>query len=100
MNRGGIPSLLERGIRKVFFEAYALMDRQYEAIYNVVGSQKRQETDVITASLGLYRKKTEGNSPDFDVAQEVWKKVYTHSTWALGLEITQEGISSFGPALA
>ena len=90
--RAHIPSLLERGIRKVYFEEYDLRAKQFEELYKRTGSQKRQETDVVTASLGQFLPKTEGNSPDFDVAQEAWTKVFTHGTWALGIEITEEGM--------
>jgi hypothetical protein len=92
MTRSAIPDLLERGIRKVYFEEYDLRDKEFERLYKRTGSQKRQERDVVTAGLGLFRPKAEGNSPQFDVAQEAWLKTYLHQTYALGIEVTEEGM--------
>lgn len=92
MTRANIPSLLERGIRKVYMDAYDLVDNEYEQIYNVTNSVKRQERDVITAGLGTFQLKTEGNAPFFDAGQEAWVKQYVHNTFALGTEITEEGM--------
>lgn len=63
-----------------------------EEIYNVVESRKKTETDAMTGGLGTYRQKTEGDSPTFDNGQLAWTKAYTHNTWALGVEITEEGM--------
>lgn len=92
MTREHITSLLERGIRKVFMDAYDLVDNQYEQLYNDGNSVKRTETDVVTAGLGTFQLKTEGNAPYFDAGQQAWTKTYTHNTYALGTEITEEGI--------
>ena len=92
MSRANIPDLLELGIRQVFVSEYELVDNQYEQIYNVVGSRKRQERDVFTSGLGTFQVKSEGRSPFFDSGQEAWLKTYIHNTWALGIEITQEGM--------
>src|SRR5438132_5553111 len=92
MTRAHITDLLERGIRKVYIDAYELFDNQFEQIYPTTGSVKRQETDVITAGLGTFQLKTEGNQPFFDNGQEAWKKQFVHNTFALGTEITEEGM--------
>jgi len=92
MTRAHIPDLLERGIRKVFIDAYELVDNQFEQLYPMSGSVKRQETDVITGGLGTFQLKSEGNAPFFDNGQEAWKKQFVHNTWALGTEITEEGM--------
>ena len=92
MGRSHIATLLERGIRKVFIDEYELVDKQYQMIYNSTGSSKRQERDVKTAGLGTFQLKTEGNAPYFDAGQEAYSKQYVHNTYALGTEITEEGI--------
>jgi hypothetical protein len=85
--------LTERGVRKVFAEGYKVLDSGYiERVYNVVSSEKRQETDVVVAGLGAALPKTEGASPYFDSMQEAWKVVYLHLTWALGIVFTEEAI--------
>jgi phage major head subunit gpT-like protein len=92
MTRNEVADLMEVGIRKVFFDEFPLRGEQFRSIYDVTTSRKRQETDVVMAGLGLYQRKAEGNSPSFDNGREAWKKVYTHGTWALGIEITQEAM--------
>ena len=92
MTRAHIPALWERGIRMVFFDEYELINQQYETVFKIVSSQKRQETDVIMAGLGTFQPKAEGRSPVFDNGQQAYTRQYVHNTWALGLEITEEGI--------
>lgn len=92
MTRDHIALLLELGIRQVFMDEYELIDNQLEEIYPIVSSRKKTETDVVTAGLGTYQLKTEGDSPTFDNGQQAWSKAYTHNTWALGVEITEEGL--------
>lgn len=91
-SREHIESLMERGVRQVMFDEYDLFDDQYEELYKVTGSSKRQEKDVIMAGIGTFQRKTEGQSPTFDAGQEAWYKQFVHNTWALGLEITEEGL--------
>lgn len=92
MSRANIADLLERGIRKVYISEYDLVDNQFEIIYNLKDSVKQKETDVVTAGLGYYVVKPEGQAPTFDVGQEAWKVAFTHQTFALGIEITREGM--------
>lgn len=92
MTRDHIPALLELGIRQVFMDEYELIADQHTDIYTVVPSRKKTETDAITGGLSTYQLKTEGDGPTFDNGQQAWTKAYTHNTWALGVEITEEGI--------
>lgn len=92
MTRDHISLLMELGVRQVFLDEYELIDNDLEQVYNVVNSRKRQETDVVTAGLGYYMLKPEGNAPYFDNGQQAWSVVYLHKTWALGIEITEEAI--------
>jgi phage major head subunit gpT-like protein len=92
MTRDHISLLMELGVRQVFLDEYELVDNDLEMIYNIVDSRKRQETDVVTAGLSVYQIKPEGDAPDFDNGQQAWSVVYTHKTWGLGIEITEEAI--------
>jgi phage major head subunit gpT-like protein len=92
MTRNHIPDLLELGVRKVYIDTYDQIESQYERVFNVKQSRKKTETEVITAGLGLFQMKSEGASPFFDNGQEAWSKAYTANTWALGIEITKEGM--------
>src|SRR5687768_13402496 len=90
MSRNHVALLLERGVRKVFFDEYKLVQDQFRTIYKVVSSQKQSETDVIMAGLSTYGLKPEGQSPIFDAGGQAYSKLYTHRTWALGLEFSEE----------
>ncbi len=92
MTRGNVAALLERGIRKVYFNEYMLALKQFEALYNIDGSVKRQETDVVFAGLGQFKKKPEGAPPELDAGAQAWTQQYVHNTWALALKITQEAL--------
>ena len=92
MTRNHITALLEVGIRKVYSDEYDLIGSQYEPLYNVKPSKKSTETEAVMGGLGLFQPKAEGASPYFDNGQQAWTKVYTAATWALGIEITKEGI--------
>lgn len=92
MTRAHITSLLERDIREVIFEEYDLHEDQFSEFYPSVNSGKSSETDVVMAGFDRFRRKTEGEAPEFDNAQEAYRKVYTAATFALGFEITEEGM--------
>lgn len=92
MTRNTIPDMLEVGIRKAYMNAGELVDQQYQQFYNVSGSKKRQEKNVVTGGLSTFYLKTEGNSPTFDSGREAWLVTMVHNTWALGVEITEEGM--------
>lgn len=83
-------TLMERGVRKVFFDEYDRFQQVYPQLYTVVSSEKRQETDVVTYGLGTYHLKSEGVAPQFDTGGVAWTKVYTHQTYALGCSVTLE----------
>lgn len=92
MTRGNVPALLERGIRKVYFNEYMLALKQFEPLFNIDGSVKKQETDVVFAGLSQFVKKAEGAPPQLDAGSQAWTQVYLHNTWALAIKITQEAI--------
>jgi phage major head subunit gpT-like protein len=92
MSRANIPALLELGVRETYFNEYDLYGDQYKRFYVTKDSKKRTETDVMLAGLSTFQPKVEGVSPFFDAGTQAWTKAYTAVTWALGLEITEEGI--------
>lgn len=92
MTRANIPNLLELGVRRTYFNEYELYGRQYETLYNMNVSKKRTETDVMLAGVSTFQPKVEGDSPFFDAGAQAWTKAYTALTWALGIELSEEGI--------
>lgn len=93
VTRSHSPALLERGVRMVFMDEYQLYDSGHvEEIYSIKGSEKKTETDVVMAGIGQALPKAEGSPITFDAIQQSYTKTYTHSTFALGLEFTEESI--------
>lgn len=92
MTRDNITDLLELGLRQVFLDQYDLIDNQLETVYSPVPSSKKTETDAMMAGLGYWHQKTEGDEPDSDSGQEAYKVAFTATTWALKIEITEEGM--------
>lgn len=90
ITRNHFPSEMEVGLRKVIYSEYALRNKQYETIYTVTGSKKRQETDSVIAGAGTFPTKPEGNPPAIDSMEEAYTKVFIHDTYALALIITWE----------
>jgi phage major head subunit gpT-like protein len=90
--RDHMPALMDRGLRFIFTQMHELRNTEYEKLYKAVDSDKRFETDMVMAPMGSLFPKTEGDAPVFDSGQQYYSKVYTHLTWALGWEVTEEAI--------
>ena len=91
--RSHFPEALERGIRKFLLQGLEIYDSGHlETIYNLSGSEKKLESDVVVAELGQAVPKSEGAAPTYDGMQEAWKKQVTHTTYALAVEFTEEAI--------
>lgn len=80
--------LLEPGLRKIFFEAYAELPEQFSQVFNVHSSKKAKETDYRIAGLGVWPE-FDGNVEyeDYEPGDEV---TYVHKTYAKGLAIPLE----------
>lgn len=91
--RSHTPQQMERGLRMIWGTEYPLHDSgMLEQIYTVKGSEKKTESDIVTAELGVAIATSEGADPTFDAMQEVWKVQATHVKYTLGLEFTEEAI--------
>lgn len=91
--RSHFPDALERGIRKFWLQNLPVYDDGHlEQIFNVTGSEKKTESDVVLAELGQAIAKAEGDAPTYDALQEAYKKQVTHTTFALAVEFTEESI--------
>lgn len=90
ITRAHIPSELEEGLNKVIFRRYALRNKQYEKLYNMEPSKKRQETQAVMAGAGTFQPKAEGNPPYIDSMEEAYSKQFIHDAWALAMIVTHE----------
>src|SRR5437868_2279897 len=89
INSTNFPDLLERGIRDVVFNNFAERVGQYEALYNIDGSVKFRERDVVQGGLGQMVPTGEGQPATMDSGLEAWVVQYLHQQWTLGMRISQ-----------
>src|SRR5438094_2868423 len=89
ITRQNFPDALERGIREVFFNSYAERVNQYVPLFNIRGSVKYRERDIIQGGLGQLEPRGEGQAPPFDSGAEAWVAQYIHQQWMLAFRITE-----------
>jgi hypothetical protein len=83
------PDALERGLRAVIFNDFAYRTKEFEPLFNVRGSEKYRERDLIQAGLGQLEPRGEGQAPPFDAGVEAWVATYIHQIFMLGIKITK-----------
>src|SRR5216683_2506257 len=57
--------------------------------FNIRGSVKQRERDVVMGGLGLIAQFAEVDAPVFDAGVEAWLVTYSHLQWGLGFKVTQ-----------
>ena len=92
MTRAMFQSLLEEGLRKVFFSSLKEKDMVYPKIFEVTDSKKRKESDQSIAGIGMLLEKLEGEPTVYDDMVEGYSVEYIHKTYSKGIRITQEMI--------
>lgn len=65
---------------------------EYSKVFNLLSSDKQTERDSYMSGFGLMPAKTEGAAATYDTLYPGIKEEYTHVTYALGYEITEEAI--------
>jgi hypothetical protein len=90
VTRANFGELLEPGLAHVFFHEIDVWEPRYPELFNIKTSAKKFEEDLLVTGLGLFDKKTEGNSVTYDDIAQGWKTTYTHDTFAKAITITQE----------
>lgn len=68
---------------------YAERVKEYEAIWNLRGSVKQRERDVVMGGLGVAQQYAEGDIPIMDAGQEAWLQTFTHLQYGIGFKVTQ-----------
>lgn len=67
-------------------------NEEYSKVFNVLSSDKQTERDSYMSGFGLAPAKPEGQAATYDTLYPGIKEDYTHVTYALGYEITEEAI--------
>lgn len=85
-----LPELLEKRVRKVYFNEYLMQALLYPMVFNVVDSQKAYEDTVKIGGLGSLKQKTEGSPIAYDDPAQSARKRIVHVTFALGFRVSME----------
>lgn len=89
INSTNFPDALDRGLREVIFNNYAERVKQYEPLFNIRGSVKFRERDLIQGGLGQLVPFGEGQAPELDSGAEAWVATYIHEQFGLRLIVTR-----------
>lgn len=89
VSRAQIPNLLEPGIRKLIFDRWKLYVDEYQWMYEMDGSEKAQEHEVVASGMSTFGVISEGDEVTFDSMQEAYKKTYTHDCFGKGIKVTR-----------
>lgn len=80
------------GLHKLFGLTYARYPEQWRGIFEMNSSDRSFEEETKLAAFGTAPEKTEGQSIQYDTAQEVWTARYVHQTIAMGFAVTEEAM--------
>ena len=92
ITRAQIQKELVPGLNALFGLEYKRYPEEHKEIYVTESSDKAYEEDVKLSGFGAAPTKPEGESVQFDEAQEVYTARYVHETVALAFAITEEAM--------
>jgi phage major head subunit gpT-like protein len=92
INSGSFPKLLFPGLKNLFELELDRYPDEYVDLFDVVDSDKRYEERVQMTGFGLAPRKPEGESLQYDSAQEGYTSRITNVPYALGFKITREAV--------
>jgi phage major head subunit gpT-like protein len=85
-----VPELLEKRMRRVYFNEYRMIAPIYTKIANVIKSGQAHEDVIDVSGLGTLALKPEGTPISYDDPVQGTRKRTVHSTYALGFRVTME----------
>ena len=92
ISRSQLVKELEPGLNALFGMEHARYDNEWKEIFATENSDRAFEEDVELSGFGNAKVKDEGESVEFDDAQEAFTSRYTHETIALAFSITEEAV--------
>jgi phage major head subunit gpT-like protein len=90
MIKANWPSILEVGLRDVFFTSFNEMPLKYDQVFTVLDSTKSDEQDLALAGMGIWDENPDGESLQKDNMSEIDKVTYTHATFRRGFDVTRD----------
>jgi len=92
ISRAQLLKELLPGLNALFGLEYKRYGEEHKEIYDIETSDRSFEEETKLSGFGAAPVKSEGNSIQYDTAQEAWTARYTHETIALGFAITEEAV--------
>ena len=92
INRSTIPDALDANLNQMWQDGLTSWNEEYRKFFNVLNSTKQSEKDSYESGFGLMPEKAEGVAAEYDTIIAGIPKTYTHLTYAMGYEITEEAI--------
>ena len=92
ISRGQLVKELEPGLNALFGLEYKNYANEHAEIFDTENSDRAFEEEVMLSGFGNAAVKPEGQSVNYDAAQETFTARYTHETLALAFSITEEAI--------
>lgn len=92
ISRAQMLKELVPGLHKLFGLEYSRYPEQWRQVFEVNSSDRSFEEETKLSGFGPATEKTEGQSIQYDTAQEVWTARYVHQTIAMGFAITEEAM--------
>ena len=92
ISRSQLVKELEPGLNALFGLEYKNYANEHAEIFSSENSDRAFEEEVMLSGFGNASVKPEGQSVNYDAAQETFTARYTHETLALAFSITEEAI--------
>lgn len=92
ITRAQLMKELLPGLNDIFGLEYNRYEQEHTQIYNMDTSNRSYEEEVKISGFGAAPVKTEGDSIEYDNAQEAWTATFIHETIAMGFSLTEEAI--------
>lgn len=87
-----IVDALDANLNDLFQDGLTSWGEEYRKVGNVLNSTKQSEVDSYESGFAAMPEKAEGVAATYDTILPGIKKTYTHVTYALGYELTEEAI--------
>jgi phage major head subunit gpT-like protein len=92
INLSTIVDALDANLNEMFQDGLKEWPEEYSKVFSVQSSDKQTEKDSYESGFGSMPEKTEGRAATYDAVIPGIKQTYTHKTYALGYEITEEAV--------
>ncbi|HEY9874579.1 MAG TPA: Mu-like prophage major head subunit gpT family protein [Candidatus Obscuribacterales bacterium] len=92
INTSTVVDTLDANLNQIWLDGTSMWPEEYSKVFNVLSSTKQTEKDSYLSGFGAMPEKTEGAAATYDTILPGIAETYTHKTYALGYEITEEAV--------